>query len=71
MSHFIEICEDCKKVISQCRCPSKNKEQRIGLCESCNEKREISKQIEEIKKNQKDLDPEFSDFVNKNFWKLI
>lgn len=35
MSHFIENCKNCKKVISQCRCPSPDKEQRWGVCESC------------------------------------
>lgn len=35
MSHFIEVCKICETVISQCRCPSPNKEKRYGLCCNC------------------------------------
>jgi hypothetical protein len=37
MSHFIEICKYCGDVIAQCRCPSPNKEKRIGVCDKCRE----------------------------------
>jgi hypothetical protein len=37
MSHFIEKCRECGAVISQCRCPSKDKEVRFGLCDDCKE----------------------------------
>ncbi len=35
MSHYIEICSICAKVISQCRCASLNKETRYGYCDEC------------------------------------
>lgn len=35
MSHFIEICKECNDVISQCRCPSTDKEKRFSICEKC------------------------------------
>ena len=35
MSHFIERCQNCGIVINQCRCPSKDKEERWSLCEDC------------------------------------
>lgn len=37
MSHFIEYCKLCHEVISQCRCPSINKEERWGICGECRE----------------------------------
>lgn len=37
MSHFIETCKYCGTVISQCRCPSPNKEKRVGVCNNCHE----------------------------------
>jgi hypothetical protein len=36
--HFIEKCKECKKIISQCRCPSKDKEERWSLCAECKKK---------------------------------
>jgi len=41
MSHYIEYCKECKKVISQCRCPSNDKEVRYGLCKECADKNPI------------------------------
>lgn len=38
MSHFIEICKVCECVISQCRCPSPDKEKRYGVCNACKAK---------------------------------
>ena len=35
MSHFIKKCLQCKAVITQCRCPSKNKEERWDICSDC------------------------------------
>ena len=35
MIHFIEKCYECKAIISQCRCPSKDKELRWGICDDC------------------------------------
>lgn len=35
MNHFIEKCESCTTVITQCRCPSKDKEVRYSRCEKC------------------------------------
>ena len=35
MSHFIKYCSCCKKVMSQCRCPSPDKEVQYGVCEQC------------------------------------
>lgn len=37
MSHFIETCKYCGTIISQCRCPSPDKEKRIGVCGKCHE----------------------------------
>ena len=33
--HFIEKCKDCDKIISQCRCISKDKEIKYSICEKC------------------------------------
>lgn len=38
MNHFIEKCKSCKIVISQCRCPDPNKEERWSLCKLCGPK---------------------------------
>lgn len=35
--HYIQKCRICGTVISQCRCPSKDKEERWGYCEKCAE----------------------------------
>lgn len=35
MPHYIEYCKLCQEVISQCRCPSSDKEVRWGLCCEC------------------------------------
>jgi hypothetical protein len=54
MSHFIENCDDCGGVISQCRCPSINKEKRIGVCPKCSEirlKKRNSEQQTDIKRS--------------------
>lgn len=34
-NHFIELCSECGTVISQCRCPSNDKEKRYSICEKC------------------------------------
>lgn len=47
--HFIEKCTDCGTIISQCRCPSKEKVTILSKCTSCDEKR---KKIEELEKNR-------------------
>ncbi len=33
--HYIEKCRHCDTVISQCRCPSKDKSIRLGECAEC------------------------------------
>lgn len=33
--HYIEKCEKCKTVISQCRCPSSDKIEKWSICENC------------------------------------
>lgn len=38
MSHFKKVCEICKKVITQCRCLSKNKEIIYEICDECKNK---------------------------------
>jgi len=35
MTHFKELCKICKTVMSQCRCPSPDKEIRYGVCKEC------------------------------------
>lgn len=40
MSHFIEKCIDCNIVISQCRCPSKDKQLRLTVCVHCQKHRD-------------------------------
>lgn len=45
MSHFIIICSECGKVISQCRCPAENKTKTYEVCKECKEKHnEMSKE---------------------------
>lgn len=36
--HYITICKECKCVINQCRCPSKEKTVNYGFCKTCKEK---------------------------------
>ena len=38
--HFITRCSKCGKVIAQCRCPSKDKEERFTICDECKYKGE-------------------------------
>ena len=35
MSHFKEVCSDCKKIITQCRCPSTDKQVIYSVCKEC------------------------------------
>lgn len=35
MSHFIEKCKHCGKVIRQCRCPDPAKITTYAVCERC------------------------------------
>lgn len=35
MSHYIIICKVCNVTISQCRCMSKDKEFKEGICSKC------------------------------------
>lgn len=35
VSHFIEKCQYCEKVISQCRCIGRDKIVRFSVCEDC------------------------------------
>jgi hypothetical protein len=37
-NHFIKYCRECQKVISQCRCPSKDKKVLWGVCRDCETK---------------------------------
>lgn len=39
--HFITICEKCEKIITQCKCPSNNKEIFKEICDDCKEKENI------------------------------
>lgn len=39
-THYIRNCHACRKVIGQCRCPSKDKQQQWGLCKECEDKGE-------------------------------
>jgi len=38
MSHFIEYCSECKKVINQCRCLTTDREVRWSVCDDCKQK---------------------------------
>ena len=40
MGHFIVVCKDCKKIITQCRCPAKDKRTIYETCDKCKEKNE-------------------------------
>lgn len=35
MSHFIIKCTKCKKLMGQCRCPSKDKMTKWSICDGC------------------------------------
>jgi len=52
MSHFYEICPKCKKITGGCRCPSLDREKRLGkLCSICAKEiqdAEIEKCLKEI-----------------------
>lgn len=45
MNHFIIICSECDKVISQCRCPSLNKTKTYEVCKECQDKKENENEI--------------------------
>lgn len=34
-NHFWVICLECRKIIRQCRCPSKDKVTYYEICEEC------------------------------------
>lgn len=38
MSHYIVKCKCCDAMISQCRCPAKNREIRFDICSNCKNK---------------------------------
>lgn len=44
MNHFMVVCSECGKIITQCRCPSENKTKTYEVCKECQEK--------ELKKNE-------------------
>jgi hypothetical protein len=35
MNHFKKVCRFCDAIIEQCRCPSKDKEIILGVCNNC------------------------------------
>lgn len=35
MSHFVEKCRVCTRVLTQCRCPDPHKEVRWSICAEC------------------------------------
>ena len=46
--HNINICQECGKVISQCRCPSPDKVKTFSVCEDCKKlKSKIASDISE------------------------
>jgi hypothetical protein len=46
MSHFKIVCKICKKIITQCRCPSKDKLTIFEICDECLEKEEKERKDE-------------------------
>jgi len=38
MGHFIKKCRLCSVVISQCRCPSLDKQLLFGICQECDDR---------------------------------
>jgi hypothetical protein len=44
-AHFIVKCRVCKSVMSQCRCPSLNKEIRFELCAKCSETKAATRHV--------------------------
>ena len=38
MRHFIKKCRLCAVVISQCRCPSLDKQSLFGICQKCDDR---------------------------------
>lgn len=41
--HYIEKCTECKTVINQCRCPSKNKPVYWFICSKCSKQNKETK----------------------------
>jgi hypothetical protein len=41
MTHYIEKCQYCGIIISQCRCPSNDKTIKYGTCKECKEKEKL------------------------------
>lgn len=55
--HFKEICKECEVVMNQCRCPSKDKEIRYGICQKCkNSKNNMEKSTVD---NSNELEADF------------
>jgi len=48
MSHFIKICEECKDILNQCRCPAKDKNVIYGICSRCRKKKEEQEIIDDL-----------------------
>ena len=40
--HFRIVCRVCGSVITQCRCPSKDKRTEYALCERCGKQQKVS-----------------------------
>jgi len=41
--HYKKVCERCGTIISQCRCPSKDKQIVFGVCDKCRTTKETTK----------------------------
>ena len=37
-NHYRQVCTECDTLMSQCRCPSKDKQVVPGICDKCKEK---------------------------------
>lgn len=54
-NHYKVVCRKCNAIITQCRCPDKNKEIRWDVCPSCKTElaKEESAEKKDVEKNNK------------------
>ena len=68
-------CDQCGKEYEpkedQWVCDECEENSMIEVCRKCNCRSTLKKQFDEFVKNQKSIDKEFVDLVNKHFWDLI
>lgn len=48
MSHFVKLCKFCGRMMSTCRCPSKDKAITVGVCPTCTKRLQDGETLNEL-----------------------